>query len=74
MFVFMCLKQHKSGKFGIEISGYLANLQINKAVSNICFIAGDYDCLTVGEIIKAAGYDPKSILNRRLLITIEDEI
>ena len=70
----MYLKEHKSGQFGIEVRGYLANLQINKAISNICFISGDYDCLTIGEIIKAAGYDPKSILKRRLLITIEDEI
>jgi len=69
----MYLKEHKKGKFGIEISGYLANLQINSPISNIYFIAGDYDCLTIGEIIKAAGYDPKSILNRRLLITIDDE-
>jgi AraC-like DNA-binding protein len=69
----MYLKEHKKGKFGTEISGYLANLQINKAISNICFISSDYDCLTIGEIIKASGYDPKSILNRRLLITIEDE-
>lgn len=67
----MYLKEHKNGKFGIEISGYLSNLQINKTEkTNVCFISGDYDCLTISEIIKAAGYDPRSILNRRLLITI----
>ena len=71
----MCLKEHKKGKFGTEISGYLANLQIDRTEkTDVCFISGDFDCLTIGEIIKAAGYDPKTILNRRLLITIEDEI
>ena len=69
----MYLKEHKNGNFDIEVSGYLANLQV-KGVSKVCFVSGDYDCLTIGETIKAAGYDPKSILNRRLLITIEDEI
>lgn len=42
--------------------------------SEVCFISGDYDCLNIGEIIKASGYDPESLLNRKLLITIEDEI
>ena len=72
----MYLKKHKKGKFGIEIGGYLANLQVSGWVnkSKVCFVSGDYDCLTVGEIIKAAGYDPSSVLDRRLLITIEDEI
>lgn len=71
----MYLKKHKEGKFGIEISGYLTNLQVDKTEkTDVCFILGDYDCLTIGEIIKASGYDPKTILNRRLLITIEDEI
>ena len=80
----MYLKKHKNGRFGIEIGGYLANLQIPKyqnktSLSNIgnsevCFVSGGYDCLTIGEIIKIAGYDPNSILNRRLLVTIEDEI
>ena len=69
----MYLKKHKEGKFGVEVSGYLANLQVKKT-SKICFVSGDYDCLTIGEIIKTAGYDPRSILNRRLLIAIDDEI
>ncbi len=69
----MCLKEHKKGRFGIEISGYLNTLQIDSSEkTDVCFITGDYDCLTIAEIIKAAGYDPKSILNRRILITIED--
>ena len=71
----MYLKEHKMGNFGIEIGGYLTNLQIDKTEkTDVCFISGDYDCLTIAEIIKAAGYDPEPILNRRLLITIEDEI
>ena len=69
----MYLKEHKEGKFGIEVSGYLANLAVNKTLK-VCFVSEDHDCLTISEIIKTAGYDPKSILNRRLLITIEDEI
>ena len=68
----MCLKKHNEGHFGIEISGYFNNLKTNDA-SEICFISGDYDCLTISEIIMAAGYDPETILNRRLLITIEDD-
>ena len=71
----MYLKNHtdKEGKFGIEISGYLANLTV-RSTPNVCFVSGDYDCQTVSELIKVAGYNPKSLLNRRLLITIEDEI
>ena len=69
----MYFKEHKGGKFGIEISGYLVNLAVNETL-DVCFVSGDTDCQTIGEIIKAAGYDPDSILNRRLLITIEDEI
>ena len=68
----MYLKEHKTGKFGIELCGYLTNLKVKRTLK-VCFVSGDYDCLTIGEIIKTAGYDPKSILNRRLLITIEDE-
>lgn len=41
---------------------------------DICFISDDFDYQTISEIIKAAGYNPESILNRRLLITIEDAI
>ena len=71
----MYLKEYKDSKFGIEVSGYLANLQVDRTgKTDVCFISGDCDCLTIGEIIKVAGYDPKSILNRKLLITIEDEI
>ena len=71
----MYLEEHKKGKLRIEVGGYLANLQIDKTEkTDICFISGDYDCLTIGEIIKAARYDPQSILSRRLLITIEDAI
>jgi len=72
----MYLKKCKKDNFSIEISGYLANLQVPGYVnkSKLGFVSGDYDCLTVAEVIKAAGYDPSAIINRRLLITIEDEI
>jgi len=72
----MCLRKHKKGRFGIEICGYLAKLQVKECTNKlkICLVSGDHDCLTIGDIIKAAGYDPESLKYRRLLITIEDEV
>jgi hypothetical protein len=60
------------GRFRGEISGYFANLEVD-GEPKICLVAGDADCLTVGELINACGYTCKSIVGRRILITIEDE-
>lgn len=68
----MSLKDHKTDTFGAEVVGYFAPLQTGK-ISEICFIAGDRDCLTVSELVSASGYNINSILRRKLLITIEDE-
>jgi hypothetical protein len=45
----MCLKEHKNGQFSTGISGYLTNLQIDRTgKTDVCFISGDYDCLSIG--------------------------
>lgn len=69
----MNLQDHKEGRFAIEIYGELVKLQV-KDKTKICFESGNFDCLTISEIIGAAGYDATSLLKRKLLITIEDEI
>lgn len=60
------------GQFRAEVSGYFANLMVNNK-SKTCLISGEADCLTIGELINASGYTCKSIIGRRVLITIEDE-
>jgi len=69
----MYLKNHDKGRFQVEVSGYLARLDVN-GVSKICLITGENDVEDIEELVFEAGYDPESILKRRLLITIEDEI
>ena len=68
----MYLKQHKKeDEFGISISGYFTKLQSDGKLK-ICFITEHNDLRTIDEIIKDAGYDPESILERKVIITIED--
>ena len=55
-----------------EISGHLAKLSVG-GEPKTCFVAGDADCLTIGEIINACGYTTESLLGRRLVVSIEDE-
>ena len=61
------------GAFHGEISGYLAHLSVD-GKTRTCFVSGDADCLTIGEIINACGYTTGSVLGRRLIISIKDEI
>ena len=68
----MYLKQHKKeDEFRISISGYFTKLQTGGKLE-ICFVTEKSDLITIDEIIQDAGYDPESVLERKLLITIED--
>ncbi len=68
----MYLKQYeKKEKFRISISGYFTKLQTDGKLE-ICFVTEHNDLRVIDEIIQDAGYDPESVLERKLLITIED--
>jgi hypothetical protein len=67
------LKSYEKGQaLQVEKSGYLASLQVGKN-SEICFVSGDEDIYTMEELINRFGYDAKSLINQRIVFSIENE-
>ena len=55
-----------------ECSGYFAKLKVGSE-GEICFVSGDNDIHTIGELINNFGYTAESLLDIRVVISIEDE-
>jgi len=52
------------------LSGHFARLNVN-GKSEVCFVSGGNDMQTIDELIMAFGYEPKSVINERVIISIE---
>ena len=63
--------KESDGALQQERSGYFAMLNVN-GKSEVCFISGDNDIQTMEELINNFGYTVSSLLNRRIVISIED--
>ena len=71
----MCISDYEKKHDGClqkERSGYLAKLRAGRK-SEVCFVSGDNDIQTIEELINSFGYTAESLLNKRVVISIEDE-
>lgn len=64
-----CYKKEEA--LQVERSGYLAHLQVGKNVA-ICLVSGDNDIYTIEELINCFGYGAESLMNTRIVISIEN--
>jgi len=53
-----------------ERIGYFARLNVN-GKTEICLVSGDQDIQTIDELIMLFGYSPESMINERVIISIE---
>jgi len=65
-------KKEIDGLLQRERTGYFAKLEVD-GKSEVCFVSGDNDIYTIEELINNFGYTVESLLNKRIIISIEDE-
>ena len=67
--------EKKNGPFHAEAKGRIERLYIpgqNRA--DTCFVCDGYKCTTIGELISLCRYTSESVLGRKVIISIKDEI
>lgn len=64
------LADHNGGPVQIQVSGQIVELAGNK----VCLVNSDFDIERFGELINACGYTARSLIGRRITVTIEDEL
>lgn len=68
----MNISDHKEGRFQAVVYGYIQPLEVDNKLK-FCLVTPNGDCQSIKDLINANGYTIKSIINRRLVITIEDD-
>jgi len=64
------LADHPAGPVQIEVFGYLQMLAGNK----ICLVTSEADVEHISELINACGYTTNSLIGRRMIVTIEEDV
>ena len=62
------ISDHDDGPLQIQVLGRIASLACDK----VCLVNSDFDIERFGELINACGYTTKSLVGRRVIVTIED--
>jgi hypothetical protein len=65
--------EEKDGLFYAKVNGYFDKIAIH-GESETCFVCDGYKCTTIGELISLCRYTSESVLGRKIIISIEDEI
>lgn len=65
--------EEKEVPFYAEANGYFDIIEIH-GESETCFVCGGYKCTTISELISLCRYTSKSVLDRKIIISIKDGI